>query len=161
MVVSTVFPEMMMKFAETITQVVGTGQSATLPPEDAHQIAAVCREIRLRMESFEKTRRQELAHGVDVATFKAKVGLILPQVEKLAAEMEHAQGVAPEGSEVAAEFALLAQAVARIRDLFRNIVAILNAPRPPIDWKRVKDAQAAYSKGDTKPFSGAQEQNGN
>jgi hypothetical protein len=36
----------------------------------------------------------------------------------------------------------------------------MDTPRPPIDWERVHAAQAAYLKGDTKPFRGAQEQNG-
>jgi hypothetical protein len=160
MVVSTVFPELVRRFAEAITQAVEAGEWEKWPPEDAAQFAAACQEIRQKVESFEERLRQTLAEGVDVATFKATVGSLLPRWETLAAEMAHAQGVAAEAGEVLAEFTPLVRAVAGVRDLFKNALAVMDSPRPPMDWERVHAAQAAYLKGETKPFHGTQEQNG-
>jgi hypothetical protein len=167
MVVSTVFPDLMMDFTEAITKAVEVAEFEKWSPEDALQIAVACRELRQKMESFEEQLRRVLVQGVEVATFKARFGPLLSRWEKLASrhaawlkKMGHVQGTAPAVAEAFTEFELLARTVGRVLDLLRNALDIADAPHSPIDWERVRAAQAAYLKGQTKPLHGAQEQNG-
>src|SRR5262245_55737323 len=69
MVFSTVFPEMALEFAETVTHAVEAGAEQELSAEDLRQVATACRETRDKFASLQEMLRKELTRGVDVATF--------------------------------------------------------------------------------------------
>jgi hypothetical protein len=156
---STVFPEMAMEFAETVTQAVEAGAEQELSAEDLRQVATACRETRDKFASLQEMLRNELTHGVDVATFVRQYEARLTRLDKLSlrhsavlAEADRLKAVPSETQELIAEFEALGKAVCRFRDLLKEALSKMRTPRRPIDWQRVQAAQEAFRKGETRPF---------
>jgi hypothetical protein len=164
----TVLPEMVIGFAETVTHAVEVGEAEDWQDEDLAPIIAACREVGQKFESMEEKLRQSLLHGVDVATFVARSEPPLLRLERLLVEQARIQaemGRSSEGSsveapELVAEFTAMGQAVGRFRDLLKNAISAMKAPRHLIDGKRFQEAQAAYLRGETQPFQSAPEPSG-
>ncbi len=56
----TVFPEMVMEFAETVTHAVEVGEKNEWSAEDVRQVAKACQETRQKFRSLEAMLRTEL-----------------------------------------------------------------------------------------------------
>jgi hypothetical protein len=158
---STVFPEMVMGFAETVTHAVEVGESNKWSEEDARQITAACRETGDKFRSLEQILRLRLTEGVNAATFLKEEQLRLARLDKLLSqhaaaltESDRLQRVPSEALELIAAFEELGKTIARFRDLLKTAISKMNTPRRPVDWQRVQEAQAAFGKGETKPLDG-------
>jgi hypothetical protein len=146
----TVFPEMVIEFAETVTHVVEAGAEQELSAEDIQQVATACRETRDKFGSMQELLRKELTHGVDVATFVRWHEPRLARLDKLClrhaavlAEADRLKAIPSATRELIAEFEALGKAVARFRDLLKEALSKMKTPRRPIDWQRVQRAQEA------------------
>jgi hypothetical protein len=155
----TVFPEMVMEFAETVTQAVEAGGEQDLSAEDIQQVAAAARETREKFRSMHELLRKELTLGVDTATFIQRHEPRLARLDKLSlrhaavlAETDRLKAIPSETRDLIAEFEALGKAVSRFRDLLREALAKMMTPRRPVDWQRVQEAQEAFRKGETRPF---------
>jgi hypothetical protein len=155
----TVFPEIAMGFAETIAHAVEIGEAKQWRDEDIPLIIAVCRYARQKFESRREQLRQVVLNGVDVRGFVAQGEPQLLRLESLLQECVRTratagpmEGTSIESPELAAELEALGEAVDRFRDLLQKALAAMQAPRQPLDWERVRQAQAAYREGETKPL---------
>jgi hypothetical protein len=159
MSLDTVFPEMAAGFAESITHAVEVGEAQAWRDEDVPLIAAVCRYARQQFESRQEQLRRAILNGVDVGTFIAQREPELVRLEKLLQDCARSQlavsstdGVSVAARELAAELEALGEAVGHFRDLLQKALVRMKPPRQPLDWERVRKAQAAYLEGETKPL---------
>jgi hypothetical protein len=155
----TIFPEMVMEFAETVTHAVEAGAEQALSAEDIRQVVTACRETREKFTSLQEMLRKELTHGVDTATFARQHEPRLARLDKLClrhstvlAEVDRLKAIPSESRELIAEFEALGKAVSRFRNLLKEALSKIKTPRRPIDWQRVQQAQEAFRKGETTPF---------
>ena len=160
MVFGTVFPEMVMEFAETVTHAVEIGEKEEeWSAEDVRHVAVACRETGEKFGSMQEMLRNALTGGVDVAAFVKQEGPRLARLDKLLlrhsailAEADRLQALSPETREVVADFEAMGRAMSLFRDLLKEALSKMTTPRFPIDWQRVEEAQAAVGRRETKPF---------
>ena len=61
--------------------------------------------------------------------------------------------VLPQPAEqVIASYRALMDDVMSLREFLANVVAKAKMPARPFDWKRAQEAEAAFARGETKPF---------
>src|SRR6266536_6476321 len=97
-----------------------------------------------------------LAQGVEARSFLRTNGPLLPtiddQIGQVRGLFEQLAEDTASGS-LAAELRLLEQEIQAFRDLLAEALSrVSEAPRP-VDWERVRAAEEAHARGETKPFS--------
>jgi hypothetical protein len=99
-----------------------------------------------------------LAEGVEARSFARGFSPFLPaadeQLGKVQALLEQiAQAEDAASTSLAEELRLLDQATRAYRDLLAEALSRATAPPRAVDWDRVRAAEEAYARGETKPFS--------
>jgi hypothetical protein len=156
MSISAVFPEVAMGFAESVTHAVAAAEKAQWSDEDVRQVRLACREVRQKFEWMDQIVRRALVDGVDAATFVAQAETHRTRLDRLLLQFSAIQAAArSDDGEFVVEFEGMGKAISRVRDLLNEVLTKMKTPRRPIDWQRVEEAQAAYVRGETKPFKRA------
>jgi hypothetical protein len=100
----------------------------------------------------------ELAEGVEGRSFARdhrQVLLVakecLASVRDLIAMLSPQEGVP--GKRLVVELRLLEEEQRTFRDLLAKALRLASEPPHPVDWARVRAAEEAYARGETKPFS--------
>lgn len=128
-------------------------------PEQSVQF---CVELLRKLREYTAKKRQTLeamlAEGVEVRSFAHNHSPLLSvlddqigQVRELVERLAPAEDAASRS--LAAELHLLEQAIQVFRDLLAEALSRASAPPRPVDWDRVRAAEEAHARGETKPFS--------
>jgi hypothetical protein len=167
MTFGTVFPEMAMGFAESVTHAVQVAETKEWSAEDVRQVVAACREVRQKFDAMGRLLRDALVEGVDAATFVrqeephlARLEKLLSQHAAILAEADRIQAPQSGHGEFLAEFEAMGKAMSGVRDLLRQALSAMTTPRRPVDWQRVQEAQAAHVRGETRPLEATPAPNG-
>jgi hypothetical protein len=158
MTTATVLPELSVSFAQRTTAAFETANLDEMTPGEVARnvelLSALRQVLRLARHSIEEV----LSRGVDAGEFAAKyeraVSDLGPLAEALGRVVAKTQAkLAPaHAKELGSHFQALAADIANHRQFFATAVAKAKAPPRPIDWQRVQEAEAAYARGETKPF---------
>lgn len=163
----TGFPEMVIGFAETVTQTVEAGEEKEWSAEDFRQVTAACREVREKFAAMDGMLRNALTQGVDPALFVrreeprlARLDKLLSRHSAILAEADRLLTASPEMRALIAEYEALLKSMSQHRGLLNEALSKMKAPRRPIDWQKVQEAQAAFGRGETVPFQRTPEPTG-
>jgi hypothetical protein len=158
----TVFPEAVMEAAGTFATTLESAAEEWLTDvwdEETSDVVSLIRELRRNIQHFPRDFKQFLSRGVDASRFVKRWEPILDRhgdssasVSKVV-EAIRARGSAPRNSAILTELEGMGEDMGAAMDFLRNILAHMKVRRP-IDWMRVEAAQAAYERGEMKPFRG-------
>ncbi len=116
------------------------------------------RKVREFTTEIHQVLKGALAEGLEARSFARDYGPFLQSTDyQLATVREFLELLLPAkdaaSQKLVAELRELEQAHQAFRDLLAGALArVSEAPRP-VDWERVRAAEEAYARGDTKPFS--------
>jgi hypothetical protein len=172
MTTDTILPEVVMDVGETVTRAVETKEKKDWSVEDLKLIANLARLTRDRFAAATVVLHEKLGQGVNAATFLKREEPRFPRLDKLVqrhcvllAVLDRLQADAtdPDFSSAARELTAVweetGKAMSGLRDLLAEALAMMKAPRRPVDWERIRQAQAAFAQGETKPFKTATKAN--
>lgn len=172
----TVFPDMLVGFAEAIAEGINDWEAThrvQAPPsetsdelndsvEDISRIVDACRDVRRKVEQEIESLKKRLLRGVDAISFVAKNQPLLVRLDKMIvgnsatlAAADRLQQASGQSNELYRVFEELNESLIVYRDILKNGVSAMQSPRGPIDWDRVKAAQESLLKGETKVFAQA------
>jgi hypothetical protein len=144
--------------AEKVNAAFAAGQVEQLQADEFAASSATCRFLR---DLFEKARRSieaTLSAGVDARAFAAHYGGavagldgMLQTVERIVAHAQDRQ-LSQAAGQFLADYQELGRAMADLRGLLVEALAKAGAPTRPVDWDRIRAAEAAHARGETKPF---------
>jgi hypothetical protein len=117
--------------------------------------------VRKTRKDFAEARRaleEELANGVEARSFGRENQPLIPAIDEfvqtlrgLVAGLSHAED--PASKSLLAELRLVDQELKAGRDLLAEALARAAEPARPAEEERVRAAEEAYARGETKPFS--------
>ncbi len=145
---------------DTIVRAMQTVRAEEWPAEVVEEGISLCQQARRLIRGSRHEIERLLRHGCEAKMF---VTLVEPPELLWQSFFTFSRVVEELGnrdvSPLTGNFLSEAQALSReAADLHRFLSAALakaNIPPRPIDWQRVKDAEEAYSRGETKPFQKA------
>lgn len=130
-------------------------------PEHSHQLCLeVLRKMRENAATMRPVLEDILGRGVEARSFVREYSPLLSSTNNHLAGLrelvEAGERLSAEHAEfesMAAEFRRLEQETQAFRDFLAEAIAQASKPPRPIDWDRVRQAEQAYARGETKPFS--------
>jgi hypothetical protein len=115
------------------------------------------RKLRENASEMHQALEKDLADGVEARSFARDGGPILIDlderialVRELVEALSPAQGAAIES--LVAELRWLQRENKATRDLLAEALSRASEPPRPVDWERVRAAEEAHARGETKPF---------
>lgn len=154
-------PNFAFGLAETATDLIACGCGEELSAKELDAVISVFQVLKGLLSSVRETFETRLSHGVDPKELAIKYEQVLASVTPLKETLD--RGIAKVRATYSAESA--DRIILHIEDLERErlsfqqflIKAIekAKAPRRPIDWDKVARNEAAYERGETKPFQRA------
>jgi hypothetical protein len=155
MATATVFPDLAVGLVEKMAEAFGDHKVQELPPEEIAAATSICRAIRHLFTAARHSVERSLSEGVDVKAFTARYDPTLSSLELISvsvARVAASAGPAPDlAGEFLSELRALGGDVADLQHLLGEALSKAKAPLRPIDWDRVREAEAAYARGETKP----------
>lgn len=153
-----VMPSFEGRLLETVREEVATEPVPEWPPRSLQLCLDILQGIRDNAVSMRSTLKGALAEGVEVRAFVREYGPLLPLVDDhlakvrgLVARLLPAEDAA--SGSLTAALRSLEQEYQAFRDLLADVLSRASASPRPIDWERIRAAEEAYARGDTKPFS--------
>lgn len=145
------------RLLETVREEVATGPVPEWPPQSLQLCLDILHGIRANAAHMRSTLKETLAEGVEFRGFVRDYGPLLALVDDhiakvrgLVARLVPAQDAA--SGSLKASLRSLEQEYQAFRDLLAEVLSRASPPRP-VDWERIRAAEEAYARGDTKPFS--------
>src|SRR5262245_57703618 len=153
-----VIPSFERRLLESVREEVAAEPVRQWPPRSLELCLDVLRKIRAGAADIRQTLEEALAEGVEARSFARGYGPFLsPAEDHLAFVRELAQSLSLIGDAASqsllAELRLLEQESKAFRDLLAEALSRASEPPRPIDWGRVRAAEEAQARGETKPFS--------
>jgi hypothetical protein len=155
---TAVYPILASGLIDTLTNALQAKPVEEWPPEAIDDAIALCRRARRAVTGIRQEQEQKLQDGVQAKAFMADIEPLTQSIGPgLSALSRLADGL---NSHTVAtpmrDFLLEAQALVReAADLHRFLSTALakaKAPPRPMDLNRVREAEEAYARGETKPF---------
>ena len=151
-------PSFERRLLQTVTEEVAAGPVREWPEQSLRLCLDLLRKMRENAANLRRGLEDVLAEGVEARSFTRDYGPVLPaaedhlaRVRELAGRLSPAKDGASES--LAAELRLLGQEVQAFRDLLAGALSRASEPPRPVDWGRVRAAEEAHARGETKPFS--------
>jgi hypothetical protein len=151
-------PDLALGFAETMATTFESGRVDQLTPREISQAISACDFLRGLFTEAHRSIEEGLSQGVDARAFAAKyeravieLQAILTTAERIVTKARTSPLPAPAELFVS-NYRELMDAMLRLRQLLAEAVDKAKRPTGPIDWQRVRDTEAAYTRGETKPF---------
>lgn len=158
----TVFPEAVMAAAGSFAATLENGSAEWLVDgwgEETSDAVAFIRGLRKNLQHFPRDMKHFLSRGVETSLFVKHWQPILDRhgdtsagMLKIAAALR-ARAAAPSDSVILSELQGMGEDMGAAMSFLRDLLALMKVRRP-IDWIRVEAAQAAYKRGEMKPFQG-------
>jgi hypothetical protein len=147
-------PSLERRLLRTVREEVAAGPS----PQSLQLCVKILREMRESAAEMRQALEDELAEGVEARSFARTYGSVLPAADgHLASLRELIEELSPAEDTAAASFVaelrLLEQENAAYRALLAAALSRASEAPRPVDWERVRAAEEAKARGETKPFS--------
>jgi hypothetical protein len=151
-------PPLERRLLQAVSEEVAAGPAHEWADQSLQLSVVVLRKIRENTPTMRGMLENILADGVEARSFTRAYGPLLPAVDDRLAQVRGllewlstaAHGAA--GS-LAEELRLLEQETRAIRDLLAEALSRASETPRPVDWGRVRAAEEAHERGETKPFS--------
>jgi hypothetical protein len=151
-------PSFERRLLQTVREEVAAEPVNAWPPQSLRLCLDLVRNMRENTADMRQVLEQVLADGVEAHSFHRDYSPLLPatddhlaQVRELVERLSEAADAAPES--LAAELRLLQQKIQAFRDLLAEALSRASAAPRQVDWGRVRAAEEAHARGETKPFS--------
>ena len=149
-------------FERQLLRAISEGVAAEAVPEWPEQSVQLCLTLLGKLRDNTAGRREQLeailAGGVEARSFARNNAPLLAtldeqiaQVHGLVERLAPAEGAA--SGSLAGELRLLEQESQAFRDLLAEALSRASETPGPVDWGRVRAAEEAHARGETKPFS--------
>jgi hypothetical protein len=141
----------------TVSEGVAAEPVGTWPPQTLQLGLDIVQTLRTNSTQTRHQLEQLLADGVEARSFVRDCSPLLALTDERLAKTREAVELLSAAEDTAsarllAELRLLEQEDRAFRDLLsRALSRASEAPRP-VDWERVRAAEEAYARGETKPF---------
>jgi len=127
-------------------------------PPSLQWCVKILREMRVSAAEMRQALEDELAEGVEARSFARTYGPFLPAADGHLASLRELIGALSPAEDTAAasfvaELRLLEQEDAAFRDLLAAALSRASEAPRPVDWERVRAAEEAKARGETKPYS--------
>jgi hypothetical protein len=158
MATATVLPDMALQFAERMSEALEPGRVEELSVQEVSAAILTCSFLRNLFSMVRQSIETALSDGVDAKSFAAKYERAVPELDKIMAttarvvQKARTSHLPPPTEELVTNYQALGEALADLRHFLVEVLAKVKAPVRPIDWTRVQEAEAAYARGETKPF---------
>ncbi|HZY89929.1 MAG TPA: hypothetical protein VFE78_34220 [Gemmataceae bacterium] len=128
------------------------------PRQSVELCLSLLRGLREGTAEMRQGLEEELAEGVEARSFARTYGPVLPAADEQAAtvgQLVEWLSPAEDGASrsLVAELRLLEREHQALRDLLAQALARASGPPRPADAARVRAAEEAHARGETKPFS--------
>jgi hypothetical protein len=146
------------RFVETMADMLETGSVQEMTSEEVSVAISMCV---LLQGIFSRARRaieEGLSQGVDGCEFVAKYERAVTDLEEVLTTAQRVVAKArmsplsPSVELFISNYGALMDDMLSLRQFLAEAVAKAKQPVRPIDWNRVQEAEAAYARGETKPF---------
>jgi hypothetical protein len=158
MITTSVVPDFALGLAKDTRAGIESAELDKWPAEQLALYNVTCRSMRDLFVSARKNIEAELFDGVDAKAFVARyektIGLldaILAQATPVAQTVKIGRRTEA-AEELVSNFKALAGAATELHRFLSAMLAIANAPGREIDWRKIEESEAAYQRGETKPF---------
>jgi hypothetical protein len=156
MMTTTFLPDLAMEVVEEMIHALEVGNVAEMSG-----MASCCHDVRRIIQEAQRAVEGKLSRGIEGRLFVARYDPLAAALEAWGKEVtrvvEQAKTrVLPEQTrEFLSDFQGMGQDLANFQQFLVHVLDMARAPRRSIDWQRVKEAEAAYARGETKPFERA------
>jgi hypothetical protein len=152
------FSDLAVGMAEKMAQAFETGRLEELTPE---QVSIGIRMCGFLQELFAHARRsieEGLSQGVEAKAFAARyeravneLEAVLTMTERVVTKARTSQ-LPPPADQLVSRYRALMDDMISLHQFLAEAVAKAKLPARPMDWNRVQEAEAAFARGETKPF---------
>jgi hypothetical protein len=153
-----VIPLLERRILQTVSEEVTAESVHTWPEQSLQFCLHLLQKIREGIANRRQMLEAMLAEGVEARSFARNHGSLLPVlddqlgqvrgvVERLAAADD------PVSESLGGELRLLEQEIQTFRNLMSEALSRASAAPRPVDWDRVRAAEEAHGRGETRPFS--------
>ena len=152
------FPGLAVEWAEAMADAFETCKLEELTAE---QVSTGIRMCVLLQDLFAQARQsivEALSQGVEAGEFAAKYERALTSLEAVLTTTQRVVTKArtsplpPAAEQFVCSYRALMDDMLALHQFLAEAVAKAKLPIRPVDWKRVQAAEAAYTRGETKPF---------
>lgn len=157
---ATLFPDMLVGIAGTIAAQLEASsvEELTTAPEDASRAIRLCAFFREQFAQARQSLVKRLSRRVEGRSFATKFEDRLTSLETLLAQMARVitklrtDSPSPPLEELVASFRALMDEILSFHQLVSEAVRTAKMPLGAVDWDRIREADEAYARGETKPF---------
>jgi hypothetical protein len=145
-------------FAETMARTLERGRVEELTPEEVSTALQMCGVLQDLFNRARRSIEEELSRGVDARAFAARYEQAVAELEAVLAATRRVVMNArtdllpPSAEQFVSSYRALLDDMLSLHRFLAEAVAKASLPVRPIDWQRVQEAEAAYARGETKPF---------
>jgi hypothetical protein len=152
------FPSLNQRLLRTFRAQAAAEPVPQWPRQSLQLCLNVLRDMRESVVEARQALEEELAAGVEARSFAHVYAPFLPIAEEHADIVRELVGTLAPAEDsasrsVAAELRQLQGENERFRDVLADALAHATAPPSPVNWERIRAAEEAYARGETKPFS--------
>jgi hypothetical protein len=151
-------PSFERRLLQTVREEAAAEPVRTWPQQSLQLCLNFLRGIRASAADMRQELEQELADGVEARSFARTYGKYLPLadehvviVQELIETLSPAED--PAAQSLVEELRLLETENQAFRSLLAESLARASEPPRPVDWGRVRAAEEAHARGETRPFS--------
>jgi hypothetical protein len=155
---ATILPNLAVGFAEKMAHAFEIGRVEELAPEEVSTAIRLCAVLQ---DLFAQTRRSiaaELSQGVEARGFAAKYERAVIDLEAVLKVTQRVvtkartNSLPPPAEQFVSSYRALMDEMLSLHRFLAEAVETAKRPVRPVDWKRVQEAEAAFARGETKPF---------
>ena len=158
MATATMLPDLAVGLAETMADAFETRRVEEWTSEEVSAAIFACHFLRDLFAMARRSIEDSLSAGVEAKTFFAHYEDAVADLDAVLATVEQlvAQARTRHLPKLTEEFVLHYQAfgsdLASLRQFLTEALTKAKTRSRPIDWKRVQEVEAAYQRGETRPF---------
>jgi hypothetical protein len=155
---SLISPSFNGRLLQTVREQAAAEPVRTWPVRSLQTALKILRDVRESAVDARHELADELSAGVEARSFAGAYQEYLPVLEEQVGIVRQLIELAspaedPSSQSLVAELRLLETENQAFRDLLADALARASAPVRPVDWERVRAAEEAHGRGETKPFS--------
>ncbi len=158
MATATMVPDLLVGLAATMANAFETRSVVELPPDDLSAGLSLCVSLQDLVKKARRSIEEGLSQGVDARAFAAKYERAVTGLETVLTTTERiitrarTSPLPPPAEQFVSGYRALLDDMISLHQFLAEAVAKAKLPVRPIDWNRVKEAEDAYARGETKLF---------
>jgi hypothetical protein len=155
---ATILTDLAVGFADAMANTFETATVEDLTPEEVSTAIRMCAFLQDLFAQVRRSIVERLSQGVDAAVFAARyeravtdLTAVLTTTQRVVTK-PRMEPLPPPAEQFVSSYRALMDDMVSLHHLLADAVAKAKLPVPSIDWKRVQEAEAAYARGEAKPF---------